>query len=60
MAHLGQQLVEYRAALTHPDVTMWLFDPAIQLEEIRPCQRRMCNGLFRPGECLRLIYDVGG
>jgi hypothetical protein len=55
---LEQQLVEHRAALTHLDATMRLFDPEIRPEEIGPRQRRMCNAWFRPGECLRLIYDV--
>jgi len=55
---LEQQLVEHRASLTHLDATMRLFDPELRPEEIRPRQRRNCNAWFRPGECLRLIYDV--
>ena len=55
---LEQQLIEHRAALTHLDATMRLFDPDIRPEEIRPPQRRSCNAWFRPGECLRLLYDV--
>jgi hypothetical protein len=55
---LEQQLIEHRAALTHLDATMRLFDPDIRPEEIRPRQRRSCNAWFRPGECLRLLYDV--
>jgi hypothetical protein len=55
---LEQQLIEPRAALTHLDATMRLFDPDIRPEEIRPRQRRSCNAWFRPGECLRLLYDV--
>jgi hypothetical protein len=58
VAGLEQRLVEHRAALTHLDATMRLFDPEIRPEEIRPRQRRTCNAWFRPGECLRLIYDV--
>ena len=55
---LEQELSEHRAALTHLDATMRLFDPEIRPEEIGPRQRRHCNAWFRPGECLRLIYDV--
>lgn len=55
---LEQQLVVHRASLTHLDATMLLFDPALRPEEIRPRHRRTCNAWFRPGECLRLIYEV--
>jgi hypothetical protein len=55
---LEQQLVVHRASLTHLDATMRLFDPELRPEEIRPRRRRSCNAWFRPGECLRLIYDV--
>jgi len=55
---LEQQLVQRRASLTHLDATMRLFDPELRPEEIRPRNRRTCNTWFRPGECLRLIYDV--
>lgn len=55
---LEQELVEHRASLTHLDATMRLFDPDIRPEEIRPRQQRARNAWFRPGECLRLIYDV--
>src|SRR5947209_2759348 len=37
---------------------MRLFDPDSRPEEIRPRQRRSRSSWFRPGECLRLIYDV--
>jgi hypothetical protein len=55
---LEQQLVQRRASLTHLDATMRLFDPEFRPEEIRLRQQRTCNAWFRPGECLRLIYDV--
>jgi len=55
---LEQQLVQRRASLTHLDATMRLFDPELRPEEIRPRQQRTCNAWFRPGECLRLVYDV--
>jgi hypothetical protein len=55
---LEQQLVQRRASLMHIDATMRLFDPDLRPEEIRPRRRRACNVWFRPGECLRLIYDV--
>ena len=55
---LEQELVERRASLTHLDATMRLFDPDIRPEEIRPRRLRDRNAWFRPGECLRLIYDV--
>jgi hypothetical protein len=55
---LEQQLDEHRAALTHLDAAMRLFDPAIRPEAIRPRQLRARSTWFRPGECLRLIYDV--
>ena len=56
--NIEQQLVQHRANLTHLDATMRLFDPELRPEEIRARQRRTCNAWFRPGECLRLIYDV--
>jgi hypothetical protein len=55
---LEQELVQHRASLLHLDATMQLFDPDIRPEEIRPRQQRARNAWFRPGECLRLIYDV--
>jgi len=55
---LEQQLVAQRANLAHLDATMRLFDPEIQPKDIRPKQPRTRNAWFRPGECLRLIYDV--
>ena len=54
---LEQQLVQQRANLAHLDATMRLFDPEIQPKHIRPKQQRTRNVWFRPGECLRLIYD---
>ena len=58
VSHLERELVEHRASLTHLDATMQLFDPNSRPEEIRPRQQRARNAWFRPGECLRLIYDV--
>src|ERR1700712_6073401 len=36
---------------------MRLFDATIRPQDIRPRQPRERNAWFRPGECLRLIYD---
>src|SRR5208337_2965831 len=58
MKQLEQRLEQHRAALAHLDATMRLFDPDIRPEEIRPRQQRSRSSWFRPGECLRLIYDV--
>jgi hypothetical protein len=55
---LEQQLAAHRVSLTHLDATMRLFDPDLRPEEIRPRLRRAHSAWFRPGECLRLIYDV--
>ena len=55
---LEQELAACRASLTHLDATMRLFDPDIRPEAIRSRQLRVRNAWFRPGECLRLIYDV--
>ena len=55
---LEQELVEHRTNLAHLDATMRLFDPDIRPEKIRPRRLRERNAWFRPGECLRLIYDV--
>ena len=55
---LEQKLGEHRTALTHLDATLRLFDPEIRPEEIRPHRSRTRSVWFRPGECLRLIYDV--
>jgi hypothetical protein len=49
--------VQQRANLAHLDATMRLFDPNLQPKDIRPKRPRECNVWFRPGECLRLIYD---
>jgi hypothetical protein len=54
---LEQQLMQRRADLAHLDATMRLFDPSFQPKQIRPKLRRARNSWFRPGECLRLIYD---
>jgi len=56
--HLERQLVEHRAGLTHLEAVMRLFDPSIRSEEARPRQQRGQRSWFRPGESLRLIYDV--
>jgi hypothetical protein len=57
LRQLEQQLVQQRANLAHVDATMRLFDPDIRPKDIRPKQPRVRNAWFRPGECLRLIYD---
>ena len=57
LRQLEQQLVQQRANLAHLDAAMRLFDPQIRPNEIRPKQPRERNAWFRPGECLRLIYD---
>jgi hypothetical protein len=43
--------------LAHLDATIRLFDPNIRPGRIRPKQQRARSVWFRPGECLRLIYD---
>jgi hypothetical protein len=58
LTDLEQKLGEHRIAVTHLDATLRLFDPEIRPEEIRPRQPRTRSAWFRPGECLRLIYDV--
>jgi hypothetical protein len=57
LRQLEQQLVQQRANLAHLDATMRLFDPDIRPKDVRPKQPRVRNVWFRPGECLRLIYD---
>ena len=57
LRQIEQQLVQQRANLAHVDATMRLFDPDIRPKDIRPKQPRERNAWFRPGECLRLIYD---
>jgi hypothetical protein len=57
LRQIEQQLVQQRANLAHLDATMRLFDPAIRPNDIRPKRSRPRNVWFRPGECLRLIYD---
>lgn len=54
---LEQRLEQHRAALVHLDATMRLFDPDIRPQEIRPRRQQARSAWFRPGECLRLIYD---
>jgi len=55
---LEQQLAEHSASLTHVDATMRLFDPQLRPEDVQPKRQRTRGTWFRPGECLRLIYDV--
>jgi hypothetical protein len=57
LRQLEQQLGQQRANLAHLDATMRLFDPDIRPKDIRPKRQRARNVWFRPGECLRLIYD---
>jgi hypothetical protein len=57
LRQLEQQLVQQRVNLAHVDGTMRLFDPDIRPNEIHLKQPRARNAWFRPGECLRLIYD---
>jgi hypothetical protein len=57
LRQLEQQLGQQRANLAHVDATMQLFDPDIRPKDIPPKQQRARNVWFRPGECLRLIYD---
>ena len=54
---LEQQLAQQRTNLSHLDATMRLFAPDIQPQQIRPRQPRARSVWFRPGECLRLVYD---
>ena len=58
---LEQQLADHRVSLTHLDATMRLFDPDLLLQTTEPQpqpQPRERVPWFRPGECLRAIYDV--
>jgi hypothetical protein len=55
---LERQLIEHRAGLTHLEGVLRLFDPSIQSEAARPERQRRQRSWFRPGESLRLIYDV--
>jgi hypothetical protein len=57
LRQLEQQLAQQQTDLAHLEATMRLFDPNIQPEEIHPRQQHTRNVWFRPGECLRLIYD---
>ena len=57
VSQLERQLAQQQANLAHLDATMWLFEANIRPEKIRPKQPRARSVWFRPGECLRLIYD---
>ena len=57
VSQLERQLGQQQANLAHLDATMRLFDPDIRPNKIRPRQQRARHAWFRPGECLRLIYD---
>lgn len=57
VSQLERRLAQHRADLAHLDATMRLFDPDIRPEEVRSKQQRARSAWFRPGECLRLIYD---
>ena len=58
VSQLERQLAQQQANLAHLDATMRLFDPDIRPNRIRPKQPRARSVWFRPGECLRLIYDA--
>ena len=57
VSQLERQLAQQQANLAHLDAAMRLFDPNIRPNRIRPNQPRARSVWFRPGECLRLIYD---
>ncbi|MDQ2765178.1 MAG: hypothetical protein M3Y22_17385 [Pseudomonadota bacterium] len=57
VSQLERQLGQQQANLAHLDATMRLFDPDVRPNKIRPKQQRARSVWFRPGECLRLIYD---
>jgi hypothetical protein len=57
VSQLQRQLAQQQANLAHLDATMRLFDPDSRPNQIRPKQPRARSTWFRPGECLRLIYD---
>jgi hypothetical protein len=57
VSQLERQLAQQQANLAHLDAAMRLFDPDIRPNRICPKQRRARSVWFRPGECLRLIYD---
>ena len=58
VSQLERQLAQQQANLAHLDATMRLFDANIRPDKIRPKQRRARSIWFRPGECLRRIYDA--
>jgi hypothetical protein len=59
LSRLEGQIVQQRANLTHLDATMRLFDPDRGPEAMSGAgPQRTRSAWFRPGECLRLIYDV--
>ena len=58
VSQLERQLAQQQANLAHLDATMRLFDANIRPDKIRPRQPRARSVWFRPGECLRLIYDA--
>ena len=58
ISQLERQIVEYRGGLAHLEGVMRLFDPSIQPETEGAGQRAAQKTWFRPGESLRLIYDV--
>ena len=57
VSQLERQLGQQQTNLAHLDATMRLFDPDIRPNKIRPRHQRARSVWFRPGECLRLIYD---
>lgn len=53
-----QQIVEHPAGLGHLEEAMQLFDPQVQVGADRARQRTTQRTWLRPGEALRVIYDV--
>ena len=46
------RIIRAKNASTHASAS-----GSFQPKDIRPKRPRVCNAWFRPGECLRLIYD---
>jgi len=55
---LEEQMAHCCAGLTHLDATIGLFSGEVPSRDRSPVTRRVRSSWFRPGECLRRIYDV--
>ena len=56
--HHQKQITRLASDLVHVDATLKLFDPEIDLRNLRAKEHRERNAFFRPGEAPRFLLDT--